>query len=50
MSENLYVGSHKCTNKAWRDGWDRTFKKDKTDEKHPSENDKKEIDDTPRPK
>jgi len=25
MAENLYVGSHKCTNKNWREGWDRTF-------------------------
>jgi len=27
MAENLYIGSHRTTNKKWRDGWDRVFKK-----------------------
>lgn len=25
MGENLMVGSHKGSNKKWRDGWERTF-------------------------
>ena len=32
MAENLYVGSHRTTNKKWRDGWDETFKKPKKSE------------------
>ena len=34
MGENLYVGSHKSSNKAYRDHWDETFKKkDKNESK-----------------
>jgi hypothetical protein len=25
MGENLYVGSHRTSNKAYREGWERTF-------------------------
>lgn len=25
--QNLYVSSHKCSNKEFREGWDRTFGK-----------------------
>lgn len=26
MGENLYVGSHKSSNKKYREGWERAFK------------------------
>jgi hypothetical protein len=29
MAENLMVGSHKSTNKKYREGYDRTFKRER---------------------
>lgn len=29
MAENLFVGTHKSTNKKFREGYDRTFKRER---------------------